>query len=81
MKDEFFWIVFMFIKIIYFEKISTLELRLKRRSLCIETKMENRQSRRKKFCSDKIGKVRFVEELEFYKIVQDHIFRKRIKTW
>jgi len=42
--------------------------------------MENRQSRRKKFCSGKIGKVRFVEELELYKIVQDHIFRKCIKT-
>ena len=25
--------------------------------------------------------LRFVEELELYKIVQDHIFRKRIKTW
>ena len=58
----------------------TLESRLKRRSLCIETKMENRQSRRKKFCSGQIGKVRFVEELELYKIVQDHIFRKCIKT-
>ena len=47
----------------------------------IETKMENRQTRWKKIFSGKIGKVRFVGELELYKIVQDRIFRKRIKTW
>ena len=60
--------------------MTTLESGLKRRGLCIEAKMENRQSRRKKFFSGKIGKVRSVEELELYKIVQDHIFRKCIKT-
>ena len=39
----------------------------------------------KKFCYGKIEKVRFVEELELYKIVQDHNFsethKNLVKTW
>ena len=67
--------------------VFTLESRLKRRSLFIKAKMENRQSRRKNFCSGKIGKVHFVEAQALQNCSRPHFSEthknlvKKIRQW